>query len=290
MRRAVFWWALIIGSVGIISTKAARADHDGNVRADHSAHGPHLSNRESVLLVLPWGPLPYFWTGSYTPVFLPFAPVGGFVPGNIGAAAPVAGVVAPLGPQLPGPSSADRHAPGKSKPRASNVGTKARAGKFVGYGDMNFGKQKYLPAVERYKTAAQIAPDVAEVYFRQAYALVALGKYGEAVKAFRRGLGIRSQWHDSTFRLNQLYGDGQVAKISHLENLAKVVETNPLDADLLVVLGIELFFDGQHERSELFFARAAQLGANEDRLLDDFIPQPRPAGAQREPKPGKIVF
>jgi hypothetical protein len=105
---------------------------------------------------------------------------------------------------------------------------------------------------------------------------------------------VRADWSDSPFRLDDLYGDDQIAKAAHRETLAKAVEANPFDATPLVALGMLLYFDGQPERAEAFFARAAQLGANEDRLFDSFLPRPGPAGAPRpENAPradGKVVF
>ena len=175
------------------------------------------------------------------------------------------------------------------EPRASTADQKTKAERYIGLGDANFAKQKYFLAVERYKSAAQMAPDLAEPYFRQAYALVALGQYASAAKVFRRGLKIRSDWSDSLFRLEEVYGDGKVAKTEHFERLAKAVEANPLDASLLTVLGLELFFDGQAQRAGVFLVRAAQLGANGDHLLDGFLPKPGPAGAQGA-APAKIVF
>jgi hypothetical protein len=74
------------------------------------------------------------------------------------------------------------------------------------------------------------------------------------------------------------------------------VEANPLDSELLIALGMQIFFDGQQQRAEVFFARAAELGANEDNLLDSFLPRPGPAGAGKPDDPaqakpgGKIVF
>ena len=79
-----------------------------------------------------------------------------------------------------------------------------------------------------------------------------------------------------------------MAKTQHIETLARAVEANPFDADLLLVLGMQLFFDGQADRAAVFFSRAAQLGADEDHLLDDFLGKPKPADA---PQPGgKISF
>ncbi len=284
MRRVLLLLSAL-GAVGLaqpIPVSATAADRDER-HAHHAGHGAPLTTQQSAVLVFYWGTgLPYLWTGAYTPAFLPFGATGNF---------PLANPLAPAGPAV-NPPQIEPPAPAKSsKPRASNPETIARAGKFIGYGDANFGKQKYLAAVERYKTAGLVAPDLADVYFRQGHALVALAKYEESLKAFRRGLGLRADWHDSSFRLDQLYGDDRLAKNAHLENLAKAVEANPLDPNLLVVLGIELFFDGQRDRAEVFFVRAAQLGANEEQLLDGFLPKPGPKGAKEEDRrAGKIVF
>ncbi len=246
----------------------------------------HHHDGSNVWLI--WGGgYPYAWTGAYTspfPVYsywLPYSSNDGFAPP----------------PSTPARRALDQvkndavaEPPAKPKPRVTSAELKAKAGKFIGFGDANFGKQKYLPAVERYKTAAQTAPDLAEPYLRQGYALVALGQFESATKAFRRGLKIRSDWSDSDFRLDQIYGPDRMAKTTHLENLAKAVEANPFDSDLLFALGMQLYFDGQRDRAGLFFVRAAQLGGNEDRLLNDFLPKPGPAGAAKEQGGGKVVF
>jgi len=42
-----------------------------------------------------------------------------------------------------------REPPAKQQPKATNVEQKSKAGKFMAFGDVYFGKQKYLSAVER---------------------------------------------------------------------------------------------------------------------------------------------
>ncbi|MEX0678034.1 MAG: tetratricopeptide repeat protein [Pirellulales bacterium] len=232
---------------------------------------------------------PSFTYFGYSIVLPPVAAPMAFNPAPAGVA-PAAGV----GLLANNPAAIDKPAAGPAPPpklKATHAEQKARAGQFIGFGDANFAKQKYLSAAERYKKAIEIAPDVAESYFRQAFALAAMGRYEKAAQVFRRGLGIRSDWTGSPFRLDQLYADAALAKTHHIESLAKAVEANPLDADLLLVMGMQLFFDGQGDRAGVFFARAAQLGGNEDRLLNDFLPRPKPDGAASEPKEnGKIVF
>jgi hypothetical protein len=246
----------------------------------HHHHGRGASS--------PWGfwggGFPLTWGGAYASPFLPVYPVVvDFTP-------PVNFFVpAPQPPAVPQPGAQDDDAPAKGKPRPTSAEQKAKAGKFIGFGDANFANQKYLAASERYKTAARMAPDLAEPHMRQGHALVAMGQYENAVQAFKRGLRIRSDWSDSPLSLDQLYGPDRLAKTSHIESLAKAVEANPLDSTLLVALGMELYFDAQRDRAALFFARAAQLGGNEDRLLNEFLPKPGPADAPRQPG-RKIVF
>ena len=81
-------------------------------------------------------------------------------------------------------------------------------------------------------------------------------------------------------RLDQLYAEGALAKVN--QTLTKAVEAKPANSDLLVALGMQLFFDGQRDRAGTYFARAAGLGANRDRLFDDFMPNPALAEASRD--------
>lgn len=236
------------------------------------------------------GGYPLIWTAGYTPAFAAYYPVVPyyFMPSVNPVAAPLP---APrnLDPIQPDPQPEPR---AKPKARTSTADQKTRAGKLIALGDAYFGKQQYFAAVDRYRSAAQFAPDLAEPFFRQGYALVALGQYEKSVKAFRRGLKIRSDWNGSPFRLDQLYGDGQIAKTSHLENLAKAIEANPLDSNLLLALGMQLFFDGQRDRAIVFLTRVAQLGGNKDQSLNDFLVKPGPADAHAAQPAGeaKIVF
>jgi Tfp pilus assembly protein PilF len=235
-----------------------------------------------------FGGYPFAWNGYYTPTFGTYvATVPYYVAPSVNFS------VAPR--PAPEPRNLDPVDPpepaAKPKPRVSTADQKTRAGKLLGIGDTNFGKQQYFAAIERYKSAAQFAPDLAEPFFRQGYAMVAVGQYDNAVKAFRRGLKIRSDWAGSPFRLNELYGNGQLAKDEHLENLAKAIEANPLDSNALLALGMTLYFDGQRERASVFFTRVSQLGGNSDQLLDDFLrPRPTGAGAAQPVDDGKIVF
>ncbi len=187
-------------------------------------------------------------------------------------------VAAAPGPIL-APAGEPAAAPRQRKVRVSNAETKARAGKFIDFGDALFAKQRFREALERYKLAAQQAPDMAEIYLRQGIAAIAFGQYDSAGRSFRRALKMED-WNAAHLQLDQLYGADRIAKESHLEALAMAIQGAGHDANLLFVLGMELYFNGQPERATAFFMRAAQLGGNDDHLLDGFIPAAGPAAAQ----------
>jgi Tfp pilus assembly protein PilF len=176
-------------------------------------------------------------------------------------------------------------APQPKKPRATNAAAKIRAGKFMQFGDTQFGKQKFHTALARYREATLAAPDLAETYFRQGFASFATGQYKSAAKSFERGLAIQPNWSPDDMDVGKLYGEAnQLALTSHREALAQAIEANSQDSDQLMVMAIVLYFNGEPERSLPFFQKAAQLGANEERLLDGFL-KPRPQ--VDEPAPAK---
>ena len=166
----------------------ANGDADANGRPNrdrgdgHGHQGHHRNNQGGgVWLLWPgysWGCNGYGYPilGPVTPGF-PYYPQPGF-----GMALPAAA------PACTAPRIAKPADDPKPKFRVTNADQKAKAGRFIAFGDTNFGKQSYLSASERYKTAAQMAPDLAEAYLRQGFALVAMGQYESAAKAFRRGL------------------------------------------------------------------------------------------------------
>ncbi|MGQ9575671.1 MAG: tetratricopeptide repeat protein [Thermoguttaceae bacterium] len=165
--------------------------------------------------------------------------------------------------------------------RASNPETLALAGRFVALGDQMFHKRKYVEANGRYRTAAQIAPGLADAHFRQGFALVAIGRYEAAAKAFKRGLEIEPDWAVSDFRLESLYGANEADKAAHFERLAEAAARQAPNADLLFVIGVCLHFDGQAQRALAFFRRAAQLAGANRTHLKGFLKGPGPDPAEK---------
>ncbi|MBI3462645.1 MAG: tetratricopeptide repeat protein [Planctomycetes bacterium] len=168
------------------------------------------------------------------------------------------------------PPSADGLAD-RARVQPTNAEARARAGRFLDAGDEQFGNQRYYESLQRYKQAAQAAFDLADCYFRQGQAMIALGKYDQAAKAFRRGLELDPAWPRSGFRLDGLYGQNHAAQEAHLDALAKAAEDSPRDSDLLFLVGVQLYFGGQPDRSQQFFLRAATLAGPQSQHIDGFL-------------------
>lgn len=172
------------------------------------------------------------------------------------------------------PAAAPADVPDEAKPgRATNPQALNLAWRFLGFGDAHFANQNYAEANDRYRKAASAAPQLAESYFRQGYALLAMGRYDLAVRAIRRGLDLSADWPTSGFHNAELYGDNPQAKAAHLEALAAASEKDPHNADLLFLVGVILHFDGKAERARPFFERAVQLLAGNDAHVRAFIGQ-----------------
>ncbi|MCO6459578.1 MAG: hypothetical protein J5I93_30050, partial [Pirellulaceae bacterium] len=168
----------------------------------------------------------------------------------------------------PEPAAADAVRPDV---RQSNAAARQRAGRFLEFGDNRFSQQRYHESLQRYKSAAAAAPDLAEPHFRQAQALIATSRFDLAAAAFRRGLALDDDVRRGGFQLDHLYGDAQLAKHAHLEALAQAALNRPWESEPLFLLGVFLYYDGQAERSRVFFERAAGLSGPHDVRLAPFL-------------------
>lgn len=151
-------------------------------------------------------------------------------------------------------------------PRAINPETRGLAWRFITFGDLHFMNEKFGEAYQRYRKAAEVVPELADAHFRQGFALVGSGRYEMAAKALKRGIALEPAWARSAFRLNDLYNANQRAKAAHVEALAAAAEKDPNNGDLMFLLGVCLFFDGQRDRAAPFFERAEQLAGQADHL------------------------
>ena len=160
--------------------------------------------------------------------------------------------------------------PKRGTERGTNSQAVARAWKFIAFGDARFANQEYSDANQRYRAASRSAPQLAEAWFRQGFAMLAIGRYDLAVAAIRRGLKINPNWAKSDFSLKELYGPDDRFKNAHCNALAEAAEANPNDADLLFLLGVHLHFDGQADRAKKFFDRAKDVAGGDAEHLNAF--------------------
>lgn len=160
--------------------------------------------------------------------------------------------------------------PPARKPAAGGGMALEIAWKFITFGDAHFGNQKYNDALDRYRRAARECPTLADAWFREGFALAALGRYDQAAKAMRRGLEEKPDWVDSNFRLSELYGDNGDDKKTLLDKMIKASEAEPTNADLAYVVGVHLYCDGRVDQSAPFFHRAAQI-LNSDADVKPFL-------------------
>ncbi len=279
------WYAASIGvaaALVAIDPCAGWADevgdhaHRGRARHNFWPPGHRLFHTDVVLLPPPpicapafcFGPLqPYPY--AYPPVFLPPEPIYGPFATRQFLGAPVQPRIT-----LPRPDEVEE----EPKPgRSTSAESIASGWRFIGYGDRLFLAQDYGQARLRYKQAGSVAPTLGAAFFRQAYTLIALGNYSEAAKLIKRGLKVDPSWPESGFTNDQIYGDNRMAKMAHIDALAAATVNEPHNADLLFLIGVHLFFEGEPERAKTFFERSGRLAGGEDGHL-------RPFFAAMEPK------
>lgn len=145
-------------------------------------------------------------------------------------------------------------------PKDSLPLARSRARETMKIGDRYFGEQKYYEAVQKYRDASRTAPDLAEAHFRLAHAETALGRYAEAANAYRQALAANPDVARDGFRLNDLYGEDQIAKGSHLEAAAAAALQAPDDTSYLLVVGMFLRYDGEDARAVKFLRKAWEMG------------------------------
>src|SRR5207253_7172266 len=113
---------------------------------------------------------------------------------------------------------------------------------------------------QRFRDATKLTPADALPYFLLGQALFASGRYPEAVAAIRAGVQLRPDWPTERFPPRDPYGANVADFEDQLRRLRLSLEEFRDDADLLFLLGYELWFDGKPDEARAFFLKA-RLGA-----------------------------
>jgi len=163
----------------------------------------------------------------------------------------------------------------RTRSAMSSPEARARAARHLELGDRSFHEQKYARAMGRYRRAIKAAPDRAEARFRLAQAYFATGKFNQAVEAIARGLLLDPSWPEGDFNVKQFYDGNELSRLAHLEKLAEAVRDDRDNADLLFLLGYQLYFGDEPDRALPFFERAWDLAHNPDLVLPFLQAPPR---------------
>jgi tetratricopeptide (TPR) repeat protein len=300
--------AVALGAIGPVEAAqppaGARVNHPpaGTHRPHPHPTAPRVATQNIVVLPSNW--LPYTWPRVYSsyynpyyydsygygyspysyyspyyypaPIFVPAGALYGPGPilnmmgvGNGGGGGGVA--MSPAAAERAAPRVAARPAAKEQRAKPDNDSATAAAQRYIGVGDTSFAKGKYTDANDRYRRAVRTAPQLADAWFRQGFALAGMGHYETAATSLRRGLELKPDWPKSDFRLAALFGGDEAAKTAFLEGLAAAAEARPNNVDLLFLLGVCQHFDGQPERAATFLKRASELAPGEKAHLQAFL-------------------
>lgn len=159
-----------------------------------------------------------------------------------------------------------------------------RADHFIQSGDGLFQQQRYQEALGRYKDAVAAAPTYADAHLRKGLAYLATNRPDEAVAAIKLAVQQNPDVTDAALSLDGLLGNNPAAKSSLLETNARRAVADPQNADLLFVVGVLVYFDGEKEEAaRLFNAAQRAIGGGNAPHIQAFSkhlenPSPSPDG------------
>ncbi len=154
---------------------------------------------------------------------------------------------------------------------ASSRAGKERSRQFQAEGDRLLHDGQFVKGYLRYLEAQREAEDRADVYFRQAFALVAMGRHSHAVMKMKRGLQVDSTWPKNAASLDAVYGvENVVHKTEYLQRVADWANANVRDADRLFLMGVMLYCD-EDPRAAEFLRSASKLSGGQGTHLQAFL-------------------
>jgi hypothetical protein len=146
----------------------------------------------------------------------------------------------------------------------------AESARHLALGKEAFVAGEYGRAAFRFRKAALVAPDQALPHFLVAQALLALGKYRDAVDAIRAGMALDPTWPTSGVRPRDLYGEFVADYAEHLQQLGAALAQHPDDPVLLFLSAYFMWFDGRKIEARPLFEKAAPL-VPDRAIIDQFL-------------------
>lgn len=176
---------------------------------------------------------------------------------------------APPLPPLP-PKKADQQLPAPPLPPLPEANPIAENARLLKLGKEAFAVQEYGRAAQRFRQATTVLPNNAMSQFLLAQALLALGKYHEAIDAIYAGMALQPDWPLQRFQPLELYGEHGAAYPEHLRRLEDTLTKFPNDPVLLFLFAYQLWFDGRKDEARALFLRA-RPGAGDPAIVDRFL-------------------
>ncbi len=172
------------------------------------------------------------------------------------------------------PAIKNDKADGANEPRARDEFDKKESmAREIRLGNAAFASGAFSQALRHYEQASKENPLDGQPWFYQGQALFALGQYPKAVTAIQRGLKWHPQWPAAAFQPRALYGEKGKQFQQHLGQLAAAIEKSPNDDGLLFLLGYQLWFDGEKEKAQMVFRRAASFTADPSAMSGFLMPK-----------------
>lgn len=137
---------------------------------------------------------------------------------------------------------------------------KERSKQLQAEGDRWLREGQHVKAYLRYLEAQREAEDRGEVYFRQAFVLVAMGRYSHAVSKLKRGLQVDPKYPQTGPTLDNVFGVENIEqKLDYLQRVADWANADVRDPDRLFLTGALLHFD-EDSRANEFLTASGKLG------------------------------
>jgi hypothetical protein len=143
-------------------------------------------------------------------------------------------------------------------------------------GDLQLQQFNYLAASERYRKAAEAAPDRPEARYRLAITLAARSRFLEAVDQLKLAVAINPTFPQHAESLDQLFGAANTfEKVRVKQRVAEWTLQDARDPNRLFLLGALLYLDGD-PKSQTTLQTATELAGREEYLLSFMAPRGTP--------------
>ncbi len=128
-----------------------------------------------------------------------------------------------------------------------------RGPQILAEGDRLFRAGQNSQAYLRYLEAQRDEGNGGEVYFRQAFSLVAMGRYSHAVAKLKRGLQVDPDYPRHGTTLVEVFGEDHAEQTrKYVQQVARWTNADKRDPDRLFLMGVLMYFQDDPRASEYF--------------------------------------